>query len=60
MSKKQHGGRKGGKRHGRNKKFCERYRLEGRWEKNKRLKQARHLKRVKRKQAQQEKRAEAA
>ena len=39
--------RKGKKnrKHGRNKKFCERYRAEGRREKNKARKQARHKKR---------------
>lgn len=40
--------RKGGKKnrkYGRNKKFCERYRLEGRREKNRKIRLARHLKR---------------
>lgn len=34
------------RKHGRNKKFCERYRLEGRREKNKARKAIRHAKRM--------------
>ena len=39
-----------GRKIGRNKQFCEMYRLQGRREKNKALKQARHQKRMVRKQ----------
>jgi len=46
-----------GRKIGRNKQFCEMYRLQGRREKNKALKQARHQKRLARKVAQVERRA---
>jgi hypothetical protein len=44
---------KSGKKHrkyGRNKRFCDRYKLEGRREKNKAKKEARHVKRMEKQQ----------
>ena len=53
VKKGKKGGRKGGgaKKYGRHKAHCQRYRLEGRREKNKIKKQKKHLKRVTKKAA---------